>query len=290
MRKLLTVVVYTLVMLMIGRNLPFLPRFTLFSDNATAQKEATEKLKTILNKDFEKFPGNYSYFYSNLITQENIGNSEKETFTAASVNKVPIIIALYYLNKQGKIDLDEQITIQKDDIQDYGTGSLRYQTPGGTYSLKTLAKLSLRGSDNTAAHVIANKIGVDVIQQIAKKLGATQTDIINNKTTTYDMYILLKKLYRNEIADLAKTQEILSFMKNTDVEDRIPNGLSGKAIAYHKTGDGLGSINDVGIITDSKHTYYLGILTSDVSGHEKDVSKILSLVSKHIYESLNQKE
>ncbi len=81
--------------------------------------------------------GNYGIYFADFSTGQNFGINEKEMFVAASVNKVPIVATFYYLENKGKINFDKQITLQKRDIQDYGTGSLRYAKPGSTYSEKT---------------------------------------------------------------------------------------------------------------------------------------------------------
>ena len=69
-----------------------------------------------------------------------MGINESVIFTAASVNKVPILAALYEEAQKGNVDFNRVITLQASDIQDYGTGSIRYDPPGTTYSVKTLAQ------------------------------------------------------------------------------------------------------------------------------------------------------
>ena len=288
MRKIFAIFVYTFIILMIGRNLSYLPKFTLFSNKSQETDSQTKQLKDLIQKDFANLPGNYSYYFVNLNTNQALGSGERETFTAASLNKIPIIAALYYLNSKNKLDLDEKVTIQKDDIQDYGTGSLRYKEPGGVYSLKTLAKLALKESDNTAAHVLSNMIGEDDLQLIVEDFGMNQTNMANNKTTTYDMYILFDKIFNNKITTPAKTQELLNFMQDTDIEDRISKDLPSNSIVFHKSGDAQGSVHDVGIVTNGNQKFFLGVMTSDVSGHEKDVAKIMSLVAKDIDAFLNK--
>ncbi|HLD01855.1 MAG TPA: serine hydrolase [Patescibacteria group bacterium] len=282
MRKLLTIAVYTAVMLMIGRNLTMLPRFTVFSNPQTKFEDRTNALKAKVVSLIEHSPGNYSVYFSDLTHDTAFGIYEKEMFTGASINKVPIITTLYYLNYRGKIDLDEQITIQKKDIQDYGTGTLRYQKPGGVYSLKTLAKLALKQSDNTAVHVISNRIGTDVIQQTVKQLGLTQTHMENNKISAADLFILFKKIHANEITDNARTQELLGFMQDTDIEDRIPALLPKTVTVSHKTADAVGNMHDAGIIEVEDSVLFLSVLTSDIGGKEEQTRQTIARIAKTI--------
>lgn len=286
MRKIFTIIVYTIIILMIGRNLPALPRFTVFSD----PKTYTQDLKKETTGLLKNAKGNYGIYYADLKTNEAFGIADKELFTAASVNKVPIVAALYYLEHRGKVNLDEQITLQKVDIQDYGTGTLRYQKPGTTYSLKTLAKLSLKQSDNTAAHIISNKLGTDVVQRTINEIGLTQTDMDQNQTSPYDMYVLFKKIYNNEITTPAKSQELLSFMQDTDIEDRLPAQLPEGSIVYHKTGDAVGNLHDVGFIQNGDTIFFLAVLTSDIGKNETATKQNISKIARHILEFYQKRQ
>jgi len=276
MRKLFTILVYTFVVLLIGRNITSLPRFTLFT-NATSY---TEELKKEIEGVVNKTQGNYGIYFINLTDNTTFGISEDMTYTAASVNKVPIVAALYSLSGEGKIDLDEQITLQEKDIQDYGTGTLRYQKPGSVYTLRTLAKLALNLSDNTAAHILNEKVGTERIQEKVDSWGMTQTDMEENKTSAKDMGVLFQKLYKSEIISEALSKEVLGFMNETDIEDRLPRLLPSDAVVYHKTGDSVGSLHDVGIIQRGNTVFYLGVFTSDIGKDEQAAKETISHIAR----------
>jgi beta-lactamase class A len=156
-----------------------------------------------------------------------------------------------------------------------------------TYSLRNLAKLAMKQSDNTAAHIIELKIGEENVQKLVNSWGMKQTNMVENKTSVYDMSILFEKIYKGQITDEANTKELLEFMTNTDFEDRISAKLPKTATVYHKTGDEEGYLHDVGLIKTEKGTYYLGIMTSDVGGKEEDTKKTISEISKIIFDSIN---
>ena len=280
-RRIAVLVTVAVFFLMLGRQLTFLPTINL------SMKTAEEDLQTEIEKIIETKKGSYSIYFKSLNNEKEFGINANQINTAASVNKVPIIASLYLLDKEGKIDLDERVTIQESDVQDYGTGSIRYQEMPQTYSLRNLAKLALKESDNTAAHVIELKIGEENVQELVNVWGMKQTNMIENKTSAFDMSLLFEKIYKGEIADEANTKELLEFMSDTDFEDRITKNLPNETIAYHKSGDEEGYVHDVGIIVSPKETYYLGILTSDVGGDEEEAKNTMSEISKIIYESIN---
>ncbi len=229
---------------------------------------------------------NYSVYVKDYSSDFTVGINESVIFTAASVNKIPILASLYVRVQKKQIDLDTPITLQASDIQDYGTGTIRYDPPGTSYSVKTLARLMMQKSDNTAAFLLANYvIGVDAIQSELTAWGLTQTDMTDNKTSNKDMERMLAKIYTGGIANTALTQEMLAFMKDSDFEDRIPILLPKDVTVYHKTGDEDGAVHDVGIIEYKEKKYYLGVFTSDIAD-EDQAKKLIGTISKTVYDFL----
>jgi beta-lactamase class A len=279
-RKLIGIIIFTIVVLFVGRNLNFLPKIS--APNLEGREQTDLKLD-IQKMAFDQ-KGFYSVYFVDLKNGTHFAIDDKQIETAASVNKVPIVAALYTLATKGNLSLDDRVTIQANDIQDYGTGSLRYEQPGGSYTLRNLARLSLQQSDNTAAHVLAVTIGMDKIQQLVNSWGMTQTNMANDKSTVYDMSLLFTKIYDGEIANVALTKELLNFLTNSDFEDRLPHELPKGTPVYHKTGDGLGEIHDVGIIDTGKKSYYLGIMTSDVGDNEQATKDAIAKISKKVFD------
>lgn len=280
-RRIAVLFVVAIFFLMLGRQLTFLPTINL--SMKTAEEDLTIEIEEILQNK----KGSYSIYYKNLDTGTEFGIDENQINKAASVNKVPIIAALYLLENSGKINIDERVTIQQNDVQDYGTGSIRYQEMPQTYSLRNLAKLALKESDNTAAHVIELKIGEENVQKLVDSWEMKQTNMVENQTTVKDVSIIFEKIYKNEITNEANSNEFLDFMTDTDFEDRITKDLPKEAKSYHKSGDDEGYIHDAGLIVTENGTYYLGIMTSDIGGSENETKNTMAQISKIIYESLN---
>lgn len=228
---------------------------------------------------------NYSVYVADYHSNFTMGINESEIFGAASVNKLPIMAAIYIEAQNGKVNFDQVITLQKEDIQDYGTGSIRYDPPGTTYTVKTLVRLMMQKSDNTAAFLLGNYVvGLPAVQSTINSWGLTQTDMANNKTSNKDMELLLSKIYGNNVASPPLTAEMLGFMRDSDFENRIPADLPQDVTVYHKTGDGeTGEVHDVGIVVHGKTAYYIGILTSN-AGDPEVASKLESKISKIVYD------
>ncbi len=250
------------------------------------KKKDMNILKTRLMQQIGTTEPNYSIFVYDIKNSSSLGIHETALHTGASINKLPILAVLYYLAQKGTIDLDRIVTLQEDDIQDYGTGSIRYQKPGTQYSIKTLATLMIKQSDNTAAYILANHIiGVSMLQTILTGWGLTQTDMANNKISAYDLFLLMKKMYEERVANHALTLDMFSTMKDTDFEDRIPSNLPSEAVVYHKIGTGVGVVHDAGIVVSPTSTYFVAFLFSNVVNEQKTVARIGDL-SKTVYDFL----
>ncbi len=261
------------------------------SQKSILQLFVPKKDPTILKKQVQDTIGNdwknYSVYVVDYHSDFAMGINESVVFSAASVNKIPILAALYYKAQQKQVDFDKVITMQAADVQDYGTGSMRYDPVGTTYSIKTLVRLMMQKSDNTAAYILGNyELGLDTIQTLINGWGLTQTDMVNNKTSNKDIAILMEKIYNNKIATPALTAEMLAFLKDSDFEDRIPALLPKDTIVYHKIGTGDNAVHDTGIVTHGKKSYYIGVFTSDVT--DEDVAaKLLAKVSKVVFDFMD---
>lgn len=246
-------------------------------------KNSNDLDKKIREKLAEKLD-QYSILVVDYTSDFRYARGESEIFTAASINKLPIVAALYAHAASGDIDLDETVTIQESDIQDYGTGSIRYNGPGQTYSIKTLAKLAITQSDNTAAYVLTNHIvGLTRLNTLIKEWRLEQTDIEQNKTSNRDISMLFRTIYEEKITNHAYTHELLSFLKDTDFKTRLPALLPSTATIYHKIGTEVRFFHDAGIVSDENITYYVGIFTRDLTD-EVATDATIAEISKIIYD------
>lgn len=276
--------------LAVKTDLPTSPLPKINPDVTSGQKSASSaELMNNIEKEVSQYNSStYSVYIYDINNKKEYGLREKTVFPAASVNKIPILAAIYQLAKKNEVDLDKQITLQPSDVQDYGSGTIRYDPPGTTYSVKTLARLMMEKSDNTAAFILANMIMKQgKIQNLVDDWHLTQTDINDNLTSNPDMAALLIKMYKGEITSPALTAEMLGFMRKSVYDDRLPAGLPEGTKIYHKTGDDIAKLHDVGIVDLPKRPYYIGIFTSDIPD-EETTKKTMANISKMVYEFMNQ--
>ncbi len=249
-----------------------------------SKKKDPEDLKRRVHSIIGSQLVNYSIVVTDLRSDFRMAINDEGIHTAASINKIPILAALYYQAQKGEVDLDHVITVQADDMQDYGTGVIRYQDPGVAYSVKSLALLMMKKSDNTAAYILANQVvGMKTIQALLVAWGMDQTDMEDNKTSAKDIEKLMKKIYEEKVANPAFTLDMFSTMKDTDFEDRIPAFIPKSVGVYHKIGNGVGVLHDAGVVVAPTTEYIITIMTSDVRD-EKNVTSLIAQVSKTVYD------
>lgn len=186
MKKFIFFIFYTFFLILLGRQLEFLPLVRSI-DEGGKKGLSVDALRDEVKANLSQYEGEFSIYYEDLKSGEAFGLNHNSILTAASLNKIPVIFYLYKLASERKIDLEEKIVLQAGDIQDYGTGKLRYEKPGGTYNLKKLAELSFQHSDNTAVHLLTIRLGEENIQAFVDSMGMSATNIVFNETSPRDV-------------------------------------------------------------------------------------------------------
>ncbi len=226
-----------------------------------------------------------------------------QVFPAASLIKLPIVLAAYNLGQTGQVDLDKRLTLQDSDKVG-GSGRLQGEASGNTYSIRELCSYMLRYSDNTAGNMILRELGgFDQVNAIMQQLGATNTSVkrffldqeaqaqgVENLTTASDMLLLLRKLQSGELANPADTRAILAAMGQNDDASKLPAQLPPDVAVAHKSGtlpadSPTGSVeHDVGIIElPAGKSYIIVAMSAGISSNQAGIDAIAS-ISKLVYD------
>jgi beta-lactamase class A len=173
-----------------------------------------------------------------------------ESFFAASVGKLPAYLTLYRDAARGEVDLNEEISIQPEDVAAYGTGELYLYGVGHALPLRECARYLVNKSDNTAWAMLNRRLGFDRIQAELREIGATSTSYEEAayQTTANDVLKMLEKIPDPGYTDGDLSQEMLDAMTNTAYEDRIPAALPEGTRVAHKIGTYNTFFHDAGIV------------------------------------------
>jgi len=207
--------------------------------------------------------GVYGVYVVDLDKGDSFGINKNEVFPAASLMKLPLIYAFYQQVELGKIDLDEQYSLEEEDKVE-GTGSVYQQPAGTTYTLRQLITLVGKQSDNTAQNVLAEILGKEEIQAAITDLGMKQTSYANLETSPEDVAIFWQKLATDQILTPAHCQEILDSLTDTIFEEQIPAGLPKGIRVAHKVGVDERMLHDTGIVF-ADQPFVLVLMSKDVN-------------------------
>lgn len=244
-----------------------------------------EKERQAVEQIIEPLRGIYEVYFQDLDKGDSFSINGQEKMTAASLIKLPTLLALYREADAGRVNLETVYKLQAKDKKE-GAGSLQGKPDGYEITYRDMAKLMGQQSDNTAFNIIANKIlGGEKIQVTIDRLGMRQTSFADNLTSSEDIGLLFRKLYQERVVSDKGRDEILSFLTNTIWEDRIPAGIPKGIRVSHKIGTEVGIFSDAGIVFGQKP--FILVLMSQ-NANEIEAKKALPEIAKKIYEMWEQ--
>lgn len=189
-------------------------------------------------------------------------------FPAASTIKIPVLVAFFQDVDQGKIFLDEELTMTKSIIGG-GSGGMQYKDVGTKYTAIATATEMIANSDNTATNMIIKRLGGKAkLNRRFRKWGLEATVINNplpdlegtNTTSPRDLAILLAKVNQGQLISLRSRDRLLDIMEKTRTKTLLPEGLETGANIAHKTGDIGKVLGDAGIVDMTTGKRYIAAI------------------------------
>lgn len=244
--------------------------------------------KTVLSK----IDGDYSVYFKDLESTESLTINNKRNISASTI-KTFIMVEAYDQIKNSVINENDSI-ILTNEMKAGGSGILAEKPEGEAYTIKQLIDLMMTQSDNTAANILIDTLGMDNINDEIRKIGASDTKLnrkmmdqtaiargIENYTSVKDLGLVLEKLYNGECIDKTYDSIMLDIMKNNKMRYKITNELPSGVEASSKSGEYTGVENDSAIIYTDKGAYILCITTSN--GNSLEQVNAIKKISTKIY-------
>lgn len=261
----------------------------LSKDELAKKRLAWLELKKAITGVLKAFPGTVGIVVKDLDLNWEIVSNEDTEIPSASMVKIPIMMACFNAARDGLIDCNAKVRITNS-IKSPGSGLLKNAVSGTEVTVEDLIILMITKSDNTAANIIIDRIGMDVLNRYFSKMGLKKTNLsrkmmdfnarsagIENYTTARDISYLLEKLYRNQFLDASTSKRCLEIMAGQKVNDRIPKKLPLEVIVAHKTGLENGLCHDAGIVYTDKGNFLITVL---VSHKNKTAAAAKELIAK----------
>ena len=223
------------------------------------QSKEMETLRAIA-REMESLPGHVGFYYKNLVTGQEFGIREEETFLAASVIKLPLYLHVLERIGAGEMDPCEKLTIPQDHKVP-GCGALSLFSGELSVDISTLCRLMIDLSDNTATNALIRRCTIPGANDGFRKLGLTKTVLrrllfdgeasaagLENTICPKEMGMLLEGLYRENFVSPEVSREAMEVLLGQQICHKLDGKLCGEVPIAHKTGEDEALSNDVGIV------------------------------------------
>jgi beta-lactamase class A len=246
-------------------------------------------LQTLLTRTSADFPGKAGIWVKHLTTGETAGVRDAEVFNSASVIKIPVLVLAFQMADKGAINLDERVTIRKEDIRG-GSGIFRYHDAdlaiakvGGVARVNAWLKESGYGTERltqTTGELFAKyrmlapaNLSQPTAADLAKIEADSQARTNGDRAywlgeiTPRGIGLMLEGIEKRTIASKAACDDMLRMMRAQQAGARRLNHFLSVPVA-HKTGDFPPVLaNDVGIIYARSGPIVVSFLGNAITGN-----------------------
>ena len=210
--------------------------------------------------EISQMEGKLGFYYKNLVTGEKAGFREKEEFLPASVVKLPLLMGMLLKESRGETDFNEKILIC-DSQKIPGCGAVQHMSGDVELDIRTLYKLMIVISDNTATNALLRHYGVAEMRESFLELGMAGTQFnreyydfekenrgIQNYFVPEELGILLEKMYHRTLISPEASELLESILLKQQINHKLGGKLPEDVPIAHKTGEEDHKTHDVGII------------------------------------------
>lgn len=179
-------------------------------------------------------------------------------FTAASVIKIALVMALHADAAEGRLSLDEPLPVG---AAVFGSGVLGLAPSVRELPVRDLVALTIAVSDNTATNVLIDRVGPERIATrlrawgiAASRLQRRMFDLeakargLENLMTPRETALLLLRLLRGECVDRATSDAVIALLRTCQDSTMLRRYLPDDVTVAHKSGWLDGIRNDAGIV------------------------------------------
>ena len=250
---------------------------------STPAAELKAKFERRVQEITARLDGVAGYVFVDLTSGEKIAHLEREVFPTASTIKLAIVYELFKQASEGRIRLDETMTLDRSKAVG-GAGVLAEMgTP--TLSIRDYAVLMVTLSDNTATNVLIDRLGMDAIGRRMQGLGLAATRLRRhmmdaaaarrgdeNVSTPDEIARLLQAMPPEGIELLKKPKD-----------SRLRRGLPPDVDTADKPGELDGVRVDAGIVFAKNRPYVFCVMTTFLS-EEAEGERAIVEIARAAYE------
>ena len=238
-------------------------------------------------------------FVVDLDTGSYLNFNGDTSFASASTIKVPILVAFFQAVDEGKVQLDQMLTLKSEHIVG-GSGEMQDDAPGKKYSALEVAKKMIVVSDNTATNMMIELLGgAEVLNQHFATWGLRATVLRNklpdlegtNTTSPKDLINIVAQVDRGNLVSVKSRDRIFQIMRQTQNDSLLPKGLGEGAVIAHKTGNINTMLADAGMVDlPNGKRYLVAVMVKHPPETEKPAQTLIRDISRMSYRYLNDGE
>jgi beta-lactamase class A len=252
-----------------------------------AQSTPAAELKAKFERRVEEIAGRLDgvagYVFVDLTSGEKIAHLEREVFPTASTIKLAIVYELFTQASEGRIKLDETMTLDR--TKAVGGAGVLAEMGTPTLSIRDYAVLMVTLSDNTATNVLIDRLGMDAIGKRMQMLGLGATKLRRHMMDTAAARRGDENVSTpDEIARLlqAMPPEGIELLKKPK-ESRLRRGLPPGVATADKPGELDGVRVDAGIVYAKNRPYIFCVMTTFLRS-ETEGERAIEEIARAAYE------
>ncbi|MEG3967594.1 serine hydrolase [Microcoleus sp. T2B6] len=234
-------------------------------------------------------------FLVDLDTGSYLNFNGDTAFASASTIKVPILVAFFQAVDEGKVQLDQMLTLKSEHIVG-GSGDMQDESPGKKYSALEVAQKMIVVSDNTATNMMIELLGgAEVLNQHFANWGLSTTVLRNNlpdlegtnTTSPKDLINIIAQIDRGNLVSVKSRDRILQIMRQTRNDSLLPKGLGEGSVIAHKTGNIDTLLADAGMVDlPNGKRYLVAVMVKHPPETEKPAQTLIREISRMSYRYL----
>lgn len=218
------------------------------------------------------------------------GINEKTPFLPASLQKLPIAIAVYRdvekknLKKTDRFTYTKELSDRNKNDPFYAPSELEV---GKSYSLSELVRCLIVSSDNGAKDLLVQHVQEDTLKETFK-LGSLDGTFNIEKISPKIYSLYFRVLYNATFISEESSEELLKLLVEASYKNALVAGVPQNVKIAHKYGlyneeANVYDLHDCGILYSEEEPYILCVMTrgSDVQALEDFISQVSSLVYKY---------
>ncbi len=243
--------------------LPLMVVVAVFASTPLAGGAAPHPLATLcpsLQGEAEDLSAKVGFVVLDLNDDTICAANDGDTFRTASLYKLLILVEAYEQMAAGDFSLDETITIEERHWAD-DPPSLRQEQPIEFEAREALRRMIIH-SENSSALALYERLTPGALAAAPSRLGLGGTSLDGPFVTTpSDIAALYAGLYRGDIVSGDASDEMLTVLRDQQINDLIPLRLPDGIAVAHKTGIIEQSLHDAGIVSAPGGDFVLVLMT-----------------------------